>query len=67
MMTGFVKQGKYQAVAADMRVIGQSAVDSDQPPDTLRDGLGVNGRTAVVDLEGQVRKGAAKVAENFSK
>ena len=67
MMTGFVKQGKYQAIAADMGVICQSAVHSDQPRDTLHDGLSVNGRTAVVDLEDQTWKSAAKVADNFSK
>jgi hypothetical protein len=67
MMTGFVKQGKYQTVAADMRVICQSAVHSDQPRDAPHDGLSVNGRTAVVDLEDQTWKSAAKVTENFSK
>jgi transposase len=67
MMTGFVKQGKYQAVAADMHVICQSAIHPDQPRDTLHDGLSVNGRAAVVDLEDQTWKSAAKVAENFFK
>jgi hypothetical protein len=67
MMTGFVKQGKYQAIAADMRVICQSAIDSDQPPDPMHNSLSVNGRTPVIDLEDQTWKGAAKVADNFSK